>query len=231
MQTFKIFPPDRSTAIWMRVRTLGWRTQEREKRRRNWKMMRFQWTLRESYKVNKLLFRETRRHLKFQLSLLSQSMKDVLISIPITSLRFISITQGHSLELANCSAKQYQWHFKGSSVWWYSNVVRFWGISQLSFEVRQQWQNATRPAHHRHEHAAALFLQDVGSGLTESLCTTWIRFTKIPHWWLTRRWRWIGVQLYPQAFSHGVCERQLFQRLNHQGQHFSSAKGFWDKVF
>lgn len=89
---------------------------------------RLQWTLRESYKVNNLLSRETRLHLNIQLSLLSQSMKDVLISIPITSLRFISITWAQSLEPANCSAKQCQWHFKGSqSVWWYSNVVRFWG--------------------------------------------------------------------------------------------------------
>lgn len=68
----------------------------------------------ESYKVNNLLSRETRLHLNIQLSLLSQSMKDVFISIPITSLRFISITWVRSLEPANCSAKQCQWHFKGS---------------------------------------------------------------------------------------------------------------------
>lgn len=69
---------------------------------------------RGSYKVNKLLSRETRLHLNIQLSLLSPSMKDVFISIPITSLRFLSITWAHSSELANCSAKQCQWHFKGS---------------------------------------------------------------------------------------------------------------------
>lgn len=76
--------------------------------------MRLQWTLRESYKVNKLLSRETRLRFSIQLSLLSQSLKDVFISIPITSLRFISITWVCSLESANCSTKQCQWHFKGS---------------------------------------------------------------------------------------------------------------------
>lgn len=62
-----------------------------------------QWTMEESYKVNNLFSRET-AHLTAQLSLPSQSMKDVFISIPITRLRFISITWAGSLESANCSA-------------------------------------------------------------------------------------------------------------------------------
>lgn len=79
--------------------------------------------------VNSLLSRETSLHLDIQLSLLSQSMKDLFISIPITSLRFISITRTRSLEPANCSTKQCQWHFKGSQRAFdgISNVVRFGG--------------------------------------------------------------------------------------------------------
>lgn len=52
-----------------------------------------------------------------QYSLLSQSMKDVFISIPITSLSFISITWVRSLEPANCAAEECQWHFKGGFQW------------------------------------------------------------------------------------------------------------------
>lgn len=151
---------------------------------------RLQWTLRESYKVNKLLSRETRLHLNIQLSLLSQSMKDVFISIPITSLRFISITWARSLEPANCSAKQCQWHFKGSQRV-FDGILMLSGFGGFQsrawwaggFEVRQQWQNVTYPAHHQRHHAPTLFLQSAGSGL-KKLCTTWIRVGKIPHWWL-----------------------------------------------
>lgn len=69
---------------------------------------------RQSYKVNKLLSGDTRLHLSDPLKLLSRSMKDVFIFIPITSQRFISITCVHSSEPANCTAKHCQWHFKGS---------------------------------------------------------------------------------------------------------------------
>lgn len=112
-----------------------------------------QWTPRESYKVNKLLSRETRFHLNIQLSLLSQSMKDVFISIPITSLRFISITWACSLEPANCSTKQCQWHFKGSQRV-FDGILMLSGFGGFQsgawwaggFEVRQQWQNVTYPS-------------------------------------------------------------------------------------
>lgn len=117
---------------------------------------RLQWTLRESYKVNNLLSRETRLHLNIQLSLLSQSMKDVFISIPITSLRFISITWARSLEPANCSAKQCQWHFKGSQRV-FDGILMLSGFGGFQrrawwaggFEVRQQWQSTTYPTHHQ----------------------------------------------------------------------------------
>lgn len=83
------------------------------------------------------------------------------------------------------------------SVWWYSNVVRFWGISEqsmVSWQLwsQQQWENVTYPAHHQHHHAPACsqarFLQRAGSG-SKKLCTTRIRVSKIPHWWLKRRRR------------------------------------------
>ncbi len=154
------------------MKNRGGEERRRERKKERKRQERLQWTLRESYKVNNLLSGETRLHLNIQLPLLSQSMKDVFISIPITSLRFISITWARSLEPANCSAKQCQWHFKGSrrvfdgilmlsgfggfqkSTWWAGG-----------FEVRQQWQNATYPAHHQHHRALTLFLQSAGSGL------------------------------------------------------------------
>lgn len=128
---------------------------KKRKKKRTWKA-RLQWTLRESYKVNNLLSRETRLHLNIQLSLLSQSMKDVFISIPITSLRFISITWTRSLEPANCSAKQCQWHFKGSQRV-FDGILMLSGFGGFqrrawwagSFEVRQQWQSTTCPTRRR----------------------------------------------------------------------------------
>lgn len=106
---------------------------------------RLQWTTTESYKVNNLLSRETRLCLNIQLSLLIQSMKDVFISIPITSLRFISITRARSLEPANCSAKQRQWHFKGSQRVFDGILMLsgFGGISEESMASWQLWSQAT----------------------------------------------------------------------------------------
>lgn len=79
-------------------------------------------------------------------------MKDVFISIPITSFRFISITWARSLEPANCSAKQCQWHFKGSQRL-FDGILMLSGFGGFQrrawwaggFEVEQQWQNATPP--------------------------------------------------------------------------------------
>lgn len=146
------------------------RRRERNMKKKMTGKAKLQWTLRESYKVNNLLSRETTLHLNIQLSLLSQSMKDVFISIPITSLRFISITC--SLELANCSAKQCQWHFKGSQRV-FDGILMLSGFGGFQkrawwaggFEVGQQWQNATYPAHHQPHHTPTLFLQSAGSGL------------------------------------------------------------------
>lgn len=107
-------------------------------------MARLQWTMRKRYKVNNHTSLGKQGSISIFNSLLSQSMKDVFISIPITSLRFISITWVSSLEPANCSAKQCQLHFKGrQSVWWYSNVVRFWGISAKNIVKWLLWSQAT----------------------------------------------------------------------------------------
>lgn len=107
---FTIFPPDR-IVFWPAIRKKKEDEGTREKNSRGEEEDR---TLREGYKVNKPLSRETRLHLNIGILLLSQSMKDVFISSPVPRLRFISITWAHSLEPANCIAKQCQWHFKGS---------------------------------------------------------------------------------------------------------------------
>lgn len=113
-------------------------------KRLKWQEMRLQWTLRESYKVNKLLSRETRLHLNIQLSLLSQIMKDVFISILSTCLGFISITWTRFLEPANCSAKQCQLHFKGSQrVFDGILTSSFLGISEESMVSWGLWSQAT----------------------------------------------------------------------------------------
>lgn len=79
-----------SHAIWVRARE-ECRVEERgKKNKKNKKGLeggkanerQLQWTLRESYKVNKRLSGETRLHLDVQLPLLSPSMKDAFISIP-----------------------------------------------------------------------------------------------------------------------------------------------------
>lgn len=120
-------------------------------------MAKLQWTTRESYKVNNRLSRETKLCLNIQLSLLSQSMKDVFISIPITSLRFISITWPRSLEPANCSTKQCQWHFKGSQRVFDGILMLsgFGGISEESMVSGRLWSQATMteatyPSQHPH---------------------------------------------------------------------------------
>lgn len=108
----KIFPLDR--IVFCHVEEEEENTGEEKGKKNDRKEKGYNGHRGKSYKVNNLLSRETRLHLNIQLSLLSQSMKDVFISIPITSLRFISITRARSLEPANCNAKQCQWHFKGS---------------------------------------------------------------------------------------------------------------------
>lgn len=107
--------------------------------------MRLQWTLTESYKVNILLSWETRLCLNIQLSLLSQSLKDVFISIPITSHRFISITWVRSLESANCSPKQCQCHFKGSHRAFdgFLMLSGFEGFPRKGMVSRRLWSLAT----------------------------------------------------------------------------------------
>lgn len=139
------------------------------------KKVKKKWQERKRYnghwgRATNLLSRKTRLHFNIQLSLLSQSMKNVLIPIPITSHRFISITRVRSLEHASSSAKHCQWHFKGSQRVFDGILMLsgFGGFQQRAwwagiFEVRQQWRHATQPA--RHQRPPTFFLWSAGSGL------------------------------------------------------------------